>query len=129
MNTRYGNRGEIPTHSRRPSGGVSRQRIDSKLRLPASAQNHGYRRRGRAVEVGRPPSLTGWGASPATTGTRRCPVRPPDGRMLAWSEPGRETDLVCADLDPALLRQARENPMFALRNRRPDTYGELTRQL
>jgi hypothetical protein len=36
---------------------------------------------------------------------------------------------VSADLDPALLRHVRENPWFALRKRRPDTYGELTRPL
>jgi hypothetical protein len=36
---------------------------------------------------------------------------------------------VCADLDPTLLRQARENPMFVLRKRRPETYEELTRRL
>lgn len=53
----------------------------------------------------------------------------PDGRLLARSDPGRETGFVCADLDPRLLTQARENPMFALRKRRPDTYDELTRRL
>lgn len=53
----------------------------------------------------------------------------PDGTMLARSDPGLEASFVCADLDPTLLRQARENPMFVLRKRRPETYEELTRRL
>jgi len=50
----------------------------------------------------------------------------PDG-MVARSPAGCDTLWIAADLDPELLRQVRANPMFALRKRRPDTYGELTR--
>jgi predicted amidohydrolase len=56
-------------------------------------------------------------------------VLAPDGSMVARSEPGVGTSWVSADLDPTLLRHVRENPWFALRKRRPDTYGELTRPL
>jgi predicted amidohydrolase len=51
----------------------------------------------------------------------------PDGTMVARSSPGRETSWISADLDPELLRRVRASPMFALRKRRPDTYGELAR--
>jgi hypothetical protein len=32
---------------------------------------------------------------------------------------------VAAELEPELLRWVRETPAFALRKRRPETYGEL----
>jgi predicted amidohydrolase len=54
-------------------------------------------------------------------------VLTPDGRMVIRSEPGSKTAWISADLDPKLLRRVRENPMFALRKRRPETYGELSR--
>jgi predicted amidohydrolase len=54
-------------------------------------------------------------------------VLAPDGALIARSDPGRDTAWIAADLDPELLRRMRANPMFALRKRRPDTYGELTR--
>lgn len=50
----------------------------------------------------------------------------PDGSLLARSEPGPGASLVVADLDPALLEHARENPWYALRKRRPEAYAELT---
>ena len=53
-------------------------------------------------------------------------VLAPDGTTLARSEPGRDTCSIQADLDPELLRRVREQPAFALRKRRPETYGELT---
>ena len=56
-------------------------------------------------------------------------VLAPDGWMIARSNAGCDTDWISADLDPELLRQMRENPMFALRKRRPDTYDELARPL
>ena len=49
-------------------------------------------------------------------------VLAPDGSMIARSEAGSETDWIFVDLDPDLLRRTRENPMFALRKRRPETY-------
>jgi predicted amidohydrolase len=53
----------------------------------------------------------------------------PDGATIVRSEPGRETGWVAVDLEPELLRRVRENPWFALRKRRPETYEELTRPL
>jgi predicted amidohydrolase len=50
----------------------------------------------------------------------------PDGSVLVRSEPGTGTSWISAELDPGLLRRVREAPSFALRKRRPDTYGELT---
>jgi predicted amidohydrolase len=49
----------------------------------------------------------------------------PDGSHLARSEPGAASAWVAAELDPELLVRARENPWFALRKRRPETYDEL----
>jgi predicted amidohydrolase len=49
----------------------------------------------------------------------------PDGSQLACSEAGTDTCWVSADLDPEALVRARENPWFALRKRRPETYDEL----
>ena len=49
----------------------------------------------------------------------------PDGSVLERSAPGTETAWVAADLDPGALTRARENPWFALRKRRPETYDEL----
>jgi predicted amidohydrolase len=52
-------------------------------------------------------------------------VLDPDGALLARSAPGTETAWIAAELDPAALVRARENPWFALRKRRPETYDEL----
>ena len=52
-------------------------------------------------------------------------VLAPEGSLLARSEPGTGTSWVVADLDPEALVRARENPWFALRKRRPETYDEL----
>ncbi len=49
----------------------------------------------------------------------------PDGSLLARSEPGTGTSWVASDLEPESLVRARENPWFALRKRRPETYDEL----
>ena len=49
----------------------------------------------------------------------------PDGSLLQRSEPGTATSWVAADLDPESLVRARQNPWFALRKRRPETYDEL----
>ena len=56
-------------------------------------------------------------------------VLAPDGSLLARSEIGTGNGWICADLDPALLQRARENPWFALRKRRPEAYEELTARL
>ena len=52
-------------------------------------------------------------------------VLAPDGSLLVRSEPGTGTSWVATDLDPEALVRARENPWFALRKRRPETYDEL----
>ena len=56
-------------------------------------------------------------------------VLAPDGSMVARSELGTGDGWIGADLDPGLLERARENPWFALKKRRPETYGELTARL
>jgi predicted amidohydrolase len=56
-------------------------------------------------------------------------VLAPDGSLLARSQPGTASAWISADLDPALLERARENPWFALRKRRPEAYEELTARL
>jgi predicted amidohydrolase len=56
-------------------------------------------------------------------------VLAPDGALLARSEPSRDGALLVAQLDPERLTRARENPMYALRKRRPEAYEELTRRL
>ena len=56
-------------------------------------------------------------------------VLAPDGSMLAKSEPSVASGWISAELDPALLARARENPWFALKKRRPEAYGTLTELL
>ena len=56
-------------------------------------------------------------------------VLAPDGSMIARSDPGGGDRWISAELDPALLEQARENPWFALKKRRPEAYGELVAHL
>jgi predicted amidohydrolase len=56
-------------------------------------------------------------------------VLTPDGAMLARSEPSLGGATVVAALDPVLLERSRENPMYAVRKRRPEAYDELTRRL
>ena len=53
-------------------------------------------------------------------------VLAPDGSMLARSEPDVESGWIASELDPVLLDRVRANPWFALKKRRPETYGELT---
>ena len=55
-------------------------------------------------------------------------VLAPDGSMLARSEPGTGDRWIAVELDPALVEQARENPWFALKKRRPEAYDELVVQ-
>ncbi len=50
----------------------------------------------------------------------------PDGSMVARNRESIESQIIWADLDPAILRKVRENPVFPLLKRRPETYGELT---
>ena len=56
-------------------------------------------------------------------------VLAPDGSMIARSQIGGGDGWVAADLDPALVELARENPWFALKKRRPEAYEELTARL
>lgn len=53
----------------------------------------------------------------------------PDGALLARNEESIESQLVTADLDSTILEKVRENPVYPLLKRRPETYGELTEPL
>ena len=53
----------------------------------------------------------------------------PDGSLLARNEESIESRMITADLDPTILIKVRENPVYALLKRRPETYGELTQPL
>ena len=53
----------------------------------------------------------------------------PDGKLLARSEPVLDDQWISAELDPEILEVVRRNPWFPLKKRRPETYGELTRQI
>jgi predicted amidohydrolase len=52
-------------------------------------------------------------------------VLAPDGSMLGRTELETGNAWIAVELDPAVLEQARENPWFALRKRRPEAYEEL----
>jgi predicted amidohydrolase len=49
----------------------------------------------------------------------------PDGSLLARSDPGIGDRWLAVELDPRLVQEARENPWFALKKRRPEAYDEL----
>ncbi len=53
----------------------------------------------------------------------------PDGTMIARSEIGSGDDWIAVELDPELIARAKENPWFALKKRRPETYADLTAHL
>jgi predicted amidohydrolase len=53
----------------------------------------------------------------------------PDGSLLARNEESIESRMITAGLDPAILVKVRENPVYALLKRRPETYGALTELL
>jgi predicted amidohydrolase len=55
-------------------------------------------------------------------------VLAPDGSMVVHSEVGNGNRWIACVLEPALVEQARENPWFALKKRRPEAYGELVAQ-
>lgn len=52
-----------------------------------------------------------------------------DGATLARSDPTLNSSWIRAEIDPASLANIRAIPSFALRKRRPETYGELTARL
>ncbi len=53
----------------------------------------------------------------------------PSGLMLRHTEPGSETAWIGAELKAEASAQIRRHPWFPLKQRRPETDGELTRQL
>ena len=53
----------------------------------------------------------------------------PEGKMIARTEPSTQNVWASAELDPETYLHVRRSPWFALKKRRPETYGELTRQL
>jgi predicted amidohydrolase len=52
----------------------------------------------------------------------------PDGSVVVHSEVGTGNRWVACTLEPAPLDEARENPWFALKKRRPEAYAELVAQ-
>ncbi len=56
-------------------------------------------------------------------------VLDPRGKMIARAEPGVGNAWVSAELDPDVYGRVRRSPWFHLKKRRPETYGELTRQI
>jgi predicted amidohydrolase len=53
----------------------------------------------------------------------------PEGQLIARSEPSLQTGWIRAELDAQVSANIRRHAWFALRKRRPETYGELTREL
>lgn len=53
----------------------------------------------------------------------------PEGKMIARSDLTVGSRWISAELDPQVYALVRSSPWFALKKRRPETYGELTRQL
>ncbi len=53
----------------------------------------------------------------------------PEGKMIARTEPSVGNVWTSAELDPQTYLHVRRSPWFALKKRRPETYGELTKQL
>lgn len=53
----------------------------------------------------------------------------PEGKMIARTEASVGNEWVNAELDPQTYLHVRRSPWFALKKRRPETYGELTKQL
>ena len=53
----------------------------------------------------------------------------PEGRIITRTEQSIGNVWVSADLDPQKYLHVRRSPWFALKKRRPETYGELTKQL
>ena len=52
----------------------------------------------------------------------------PDGELLAGTQQERvEEEMIVADLDPALLARERALANYTLRTRRPELFGELTK--
>ena len=56
-------------------------------------------------------------------------VLSPEGKMIARSEPFVGDAWISAELDPEIYEKVRCNPWFPLKKRRPEAYGELTRQI
>jgi len=53
----------------------------------------------------------------------------PAGQVLEKSEPSLEDQWISAELDPELLQKARQSTHYALKIRRPEVYGELTKMI
>ena len=53
----------------------------------------------------------------------------PEGRMIARTESSVGNVWAGAELDPQTYLHVRRSPWFALKKRRPETYGELTKQI
>ena len=53
----------------------------------------------------------------------------PEGRMIAQASPAVSDAWVGVEIDPEVYHMVRRNPWFQLKKRRPETYGELVREL
>jgi predicted amidohydrolase len=53
----------------------------------------------------------------------------PEGKILARTEPAIGSTWISAELDPQISAHVRRHAWFALKKRRPETYGELTKHL
>jgi predicted amidohydrolase len=53
----------------------------------------------------------------------------PEGKIIARTPPSAGNAWVSAELDPQIHAHVRQHAWFALKKRRPETYGELTKQL
>ena len=53
----------------------------------------------------------------------------PEGKILARAKPAVGHGWVTAELDPRTYASIRQHAWFALKKRRPETYGELTKEL
>jgi len=56
-------------------------------------------------------------------------VMNPEGRMIAQAAPAVSDAWVRAEIDPEVYHTVRRSAWFPLKKRRPETYGELVRQL
>ena len=56
-------------------------------------------------------------------------VLSPEGKMITRAESSVDNVWVSAELDPQSYLHVRRSPWFALKKRRPETYGELVKQL
>ena len=65
----------------------------------------------------------------ATAPTFGAYILNPEGRIIAKTEPAIGHQWTSAELDPEIHAHVRRHAWFALKKRRPEAYGELTKLL